>query len=1231
MDTISILPASDAFLDTAANELQTYLEKMSGKVWKIVKGNPGYSAIRLDVNPDLPDFTSRSDEAVKIISDAAGIRITGKTSAATRHGAYILLEKLGVRWFFKHPAWEVVPESLEDPGTLNEIQDPSFFYRLIVPAGNYNHTASNNWNLRNRMPGTSLYPGRHTYSSIIDISEYPKHPDWFIGSPPGGTWQLNPENPEVIARAIQYARDQLSQPPVKTPYSIDPLGLGAACISPRDGGGFNPPYDQTNVQLITDRVFYLANEVAKAIKTEFPGKYVSLLNYFIYSGVPTYDLEPNLLAFVTTGYSYSNLLLTQRIEGLRSRGAEVGIYDYLDVWVYEQDSPDINFDHVRQISTYASSGAKAYKVEASDSWAGNGLTYYLISKLLWDSNADVEFLLDDFYTRAFGPAKQVMKHYFENRETDDAALAASFKNLDEAESLAAGNSEIIERIRYLEYYTRYLWLWHNKGITNLTLDELKKFYTFITKIKDLYVVTSNYVLNDLRKELENRGLTSSEIEALKDFTPPTAVESRRWLNEALAAFSGFFTPYINPREIELKTLGDAEPRLPVMHGWFQDILVPSEGNENIDILVKGKGVIQWYDPTGLLIDYESFENKLEDWTSVTFNATLPGTYILHSTYSRPVGSALYVDVPDRPASIIANPTRNIFQPAETPPMNAPSYWGSTAEYFYVPSGTVNFRFGASVVFSKWPAHGQLTDPNGITYPFNFDKQDWYSDEIAFVSPVPGIWKVEIDMNSRSGQFWLVGIPPLVWHDSKYLLVPAADSSPPLPVPPTPPSSGGSGGGGGGVPLNSKPVADDQIVGTDENTPVSFTLTASDPNGDTLTYAIVSSPFKGTLSDTPPVLTYTPDPAFTGSDNFTYITSDGQTTSNTATVSITVNSVNKPPIAINQSAVTDLNKPVDIVLGASDADGDTLVYNLVTMPTHGTLSGPTLSLVTYTPDAAFTGSDNFTFTASDGKSTSNTANVSITVRQVNGLPVAFNHDLVTGSDTTLYIVVSASDPDDDALTYAIVNSPSFGILSGALPSVTYNPNPAFTGSDMFTFTASDGKSTSNTATVIITVNRSNRLPSANDQNVTITGNTPTDIILNAFDSDGDSLTYAITNGPSNGTLSGSLPFVTYIPNRDFQGSDSFTFTASDGEATSEPAVVTIIGNGENPAFVIPFIGLGKSGNLPVIFAVPPTILVVALAGVLSYRYARRSVKRYKRPKLTMLSFVQRVLDSRKFKD
>ncbi len=196
---------------------------------------------------------------------------------------------------------------------------------------------------------------------------------------------------------------------------------------------------------------------------------------------------------------------------------------------------------------------------------------------------------------------------------------------------------------------------------------------------------------------------------------------------------------------------------------------------------------------------------------------------------------------------------------------------------------------------------------------------------------------------------------------------------------------------GGEP--TPPVADDQTVTTDEDTPVGITLTASDADGDPLTFAMVDSAVHGSLSGIAPDLTYTPDADYNGPDSFTFKANDGTDDSNIATVTITVNPVNDPPVADDQAVTTDEDTPVAITLTAADVDGDALTFGVVDLPSHGDLSGVAPDLI-YTPDTGYNGPDSFTFSANDGTVDSNTATVSITVDPTHEL--AFYLDIKPGS-------------------------------------------------------------------------------------------------------------------------------------------------------------------------------------------------------------------------------------------
>nr|MDP0502520.1 Ig-like domain-containing protein [Verrucomicrobiota bacterium JB025] len=255
--------------------------------------------------------------------------------------------------------------------------------------------------------------------------------------------------------------------------------------------------------------------------------------------------------------------------------------------------------------------------------------------------------------------------------------------------------------------------------------------------------------------------------------------------------------------------------------------------------------------------------------------------------------------------------------------------------------------------------------------------------------------------------------------------------------------------------NTAPVASSGFVGTSEDTPVSFTLDGSDVNGDALTFTVTSSPQNGTLSGTPPQLTYTPADGFSGVDSLTFRVNDGLVNSGLATVSITVADVNDPPVAYSLSKQTIEGTPVSITLTGEDPNGDMLGYSVTTGPSHGVLSG-SAPLLTYTPESGFSGLDSFRFKVNDGEEDSALATVSITVIEENNPPVARDISATTVQKRSVSLTLSGSDPDGDPLIYAVTVMPTNGLVSGTPPKLTYQPDPDFSGVEQFTYSVSDGE-------------------------------------------------------------------------------------------------------------------------------------------------------------------------------
>ncbi|UCH63379.1 MAG: tandem-95 repeat protein, partial [Fidelibacterota bacterium] len=216
----------------------------------------------------------------------------------------------------------------------------------------------------------------------------------------------------------------------------------------------------------------------------------------------------------------------------------------------------------------------------------------------------------------------------------------------------------------------------------------------------------------------------------------------------------------------------------------------------------------------------------------------------------------------------------------------------------------------------------------------------------------------------------------------------------------------------------------------------------------------------------------------------------------------------------------------------------------------------------TPEENFNGSDSLTYTISDGKGGSASADVTITVDPVNDAPIAADQSVSTSEDASVAITLTASDVDEgDVLTFEVISGPANGSLSGSAPELTYTPNPDFNGEDGFTFRVSDGLA-SDQGTVSISVGAANDPPVAVNDEAATDEDTPVtiDVLANDTDDDGDALSVAsVTQGANGSVVINVDGTVTYTPNENFSGSDSFTYTATDGELVSDPAMVTVLVN------------------------------------------------------------------------
>lgn len=285
-------------------------------------------------------------------------------------------------------------------------------------------------------------------------------------------------------------------------------------------------------------------------------------------------------------------------------------------------------------------------------------------------------------------------------------------------------------------------------------------------------------------------------------------------------------------------------------------------------------------------------------------------------------------------------------------------------------------------------------------------------------------------------------------------------------------------------------------------------------------------------------------------------------------------VNTPPVAKPDAYETNEDAQLNVRTGGVlfndlDVDGDPLTAQLVSTTSHGTLALNTDGSFVYTPTRLFYGSDSFTYKAFDGQAVSSIATVTLSVTHVNHAPTAANQSLDLNEDGNITFDLSASDVDGDPLSYTLATQPAHGTLSGTSPHLTYTPSAHFYGSDSLTFTASDGKLSSNTASVAFSVHHVNHKPVGKadlyqtNQNAPVSVDAAHGVLANDTDPDGDTLTAILVSGPSHGTLTlGSTGSLSYTPAQNWNGTDSFSYHPEDNGTPildGDPVTVTLVVN------------------------------------------------------------------------
>ncbi len=371
-----------------------------------------------------------------------------------------------------------------------------------------------------------------------------------------------------------------------------------------------------------------------------------------------------------------------------------------------------------------------------------------------------------------------------------------------------------------------------------------------------------------------------------------------------------------------------------------------------------------------------------------------------------------------------------------------------------------------------------------------------------------------------------------------------------------------------TPVNDDPIANPDISATSINIPVviNVLMNDSDLDGGPLNITTVTQGANGAVSTDGQSVVYTPNQSFEGTDAFMYTIGDGLGGSATASVTVNVTSSNTMPNATNDIGVTaeDTALVLMVLANDSDPDGDMLGVSAVTQGANGAVVHDGLT-VTYTPNADFSGTDNFAYDVCDDglPMLCRTASVMMTITAVNDPPIANNGALSTTEDNGVNGTLSATDIDGDGLTFSIVSQGALGTATISNPdsgAFTYTPNPDANGADSFAFLVNDGTVDSGMATIDLTITPVNDPPIALNRTLVSVEILPTPGTLIGMDVDGDPLTFNMVDPPGMGAIATIIDMFqgTYL--YDFgtplPQPNSFTYRVNDGTLDSNIATVTI---------------------------------------------------------------------------
>ena len=360
-----------------------------------------------------------------------------------------------------------------------------------------------------------------------------------------------------------------------------------------------------------------------------------------------------------------------------------------------------------------------------------------------------------------------------------------------------------------------------------------------------------------------------------------------------------------------------------------------------------------------------------------------------------------------------------------------------------------------------------------------------------------------------------------------------------------------------VDVNSQPVANVDEITINKNiaTIINIISNDSDADGDSIILYSATANNGTVVNQNDGTILYTPNTDYVGTEIISYTIQDGRGGSATSVVNVTINTV---PVANVDNIITNKNTVVniDVISNDTDADSDSLVVSSASA-SHGSVIVQADNTIVYTPTTDFTGTNLINYTITDGRGGYATSTATVSV---NSHPVANADEIITNKNTSVEInaISNDTDIDGDTITITSASATTGTVTVQTNGNLFYTPSTDYTGSDTITYTIIDERGGTSNSTVNVSVNA---LPVANSDEITTNINTSVSINAISNDTDIDSDALAISSASAN---SGTVVIqndgnILYTPLTDYTGSDTITYTISDGRGGTANSSVTVTVN------------------------------------------------------------------------